>query len=125
MKTNVIENKGICGICIELNMFNVYKMQEMKKKLNALVKDIERYEELKPLGFDNMTSEQRKEFQSLKYTLEANEIKRIIAMFNNMLKDFKQENEDDLFTEPEAEKENATPIGTRENPRMFETKLPF
>lgn len=120
MKTNVIENKGICGVSIELNMFNIYKMQEMKKELNTLVKNIARYEELKSLDFDNMTSEQRKELQSLKCTLDANEIKRINAMFNNMLKDFKQENEDDLFTEPEAEKENATPIGTRENPRMFD-----
>lgn len=120
MKTNVIENKGICGVSIELTMFNVYQMQEMKKTLNEIVNNMSRYEEFKKLDYDELSDEEQKEFDALITQLNQTDIKRLNAMFNNMLKDFSEEHEDDLFTEPKTEKENATPIGTRENPRMFE-----
>lgn len=118
MEKNVIEGAGVTGLQVEFNMFNIYKLMELRDEYERAKKDERRHDELAKLGFDKMTDKERIEFNKLRLVPCIDAIEKTRILLNNILNEFKEE-ADDMFTETVAVEPQA-PIGTRENPRMFE-----
>lgn len=120
MEKNVINSCGICGLQVKFSMFNIYKLMEIRDDFERAKRDETRHAELAKLGFDKMSKEERVEFNKLNKLPHLETIENVRIFLNNLLNDFEKE-DDDLFTETTTvASEPQAPIGTRENPRMFE-----